>query len=104
VVGGEFAPNVADVPATLGKGEREAIALSAALRADGLLIDEWAGRREAERLGIPVIGTLRVLADAAEQGIGDLPTAIERLRSTNFRASAELLEYVLKRHRTQGGR
>jgi predicted nucleic acid-binding protein len=91
------------LPQWLGPGEREAIALSATLRADGLLMDEWAGRREAERLGIAVIGTLRVLSDAAEQGLTDLPRAIAQLRLTNFRASTELLEYILDRHRASRG-
>jgi predicted nucleic acid-binding protein len=48
-----------------GAGEREAIALAAELSADALLMDDRDARQEAERLGIPVLGTLRVLVDAS---------------------------------------
>ena len=52
--------------AELDPGEREAIALAEALRADALILDEKRGRREAERRKLRVIGTVRVLDDAAE--------------------------------------
>jgi predicted nucleic acid-binding protein len=48
-----------------GPGELEAIALAEELSADALLMDERDGRREAQRRGLAVLGTLRVLADAA---------------------------------------
>jgi predicted nucleic acid-binding protein len=57
-------PSLQDV---LGVGEREAIALAAELAADALLMDDRDGRREAERRSLAVLGTLRVLADGAEQ-------------------------------------
>jgi predicted nucleic acid-binding protein len=82
---------------SLGAGERAAIALAEELSADALLIDERDGRREAERCGLPVLGTLRVLADAAEHGLADLHTAFDRLRQTNFRASEQLLQSLLAR-------
>ena len=81
----------------LGSGELAAIALAEELSADALLIDERDGRREAERRGLPVLGTLRVLADAAEHGLADLPATFERLRQTNFRASEPLLQSLLAR-------
>lgn len=81
----------------LGAGEQEAIALATELDADVLLVDDEAARREAQQRGIPVQGTLGVLDLAAEHDLVDLPDAIERLRSTNFRASRALLEFFLKR-------
>jgi predicted nucleic acid-binding protein len=77
----------ANFPDTLGPGEREAIALSQELQADALLLDEWDGRTEAERRHLTVVGTLRVLGDAAEHDLVDLPAALAQLRATNFRAS-----------------
>ena len=80
-------------------GEREAIALAVELRADALLIDDRNGRRQAEALKCQAVGTLGVLADAADRGLADLPAALERLRSTNFRADARLIEEILNRTR-----
>ena len=80
----------------LGAGEREAIALAAELSADALLMDDRDARQEAKRLGVPVLGTLRVLVDASEHGLAHLPTAFDRLRGTNFRASEQLLRRLLE--------
>jgi predicted nucleic acid-binding protein len=80
----------------LGAGEREAIALAAELSADALLVDDRDARREATRLGVPVLGTLRVLVDASEHGFAHLATAFDRLRETNFRASEQLLKRLLE--------
>jgi predicted nucleic acid-binding protein len=91
------------VDLSLGAGERAAIALAEELSADALLIDERDGRREAERRGLPVLGTLRVLADAAEHDLADLPTAFDRLRQTNFRASEPLLKTLLARDAARRG-
>lgn len=85
----------------LGAGEREAIALAAELSADALLMDDRDARQEAERLGVPVLGTLRVLVDASEHGFAHLSTAFDRLRRTNFRASEQLLKRLLD-HFTHG--
>jgi predicted nucleic acid-binding protein len=51
--------------AFLDVGEREAICLATEREADALIIDEPEGREAAKRQGIRVIGTLRVLYDAA---------------------------------------
>ena len=51
--------------AHLDAGERDAILLAQALQADLLLMDEWAGRREAARRGLTVTGVLGVLERAA---------------------------------------
>jgi len=80
--------------AALGPGEGEAIVLAEELSADALLIDDRDGRREAARRGLPVLGTLRVLADAAEGNLVDLAVAFDRLRLTNFRADEALLQQL----------
>jgi len=69
----------------LGEGERDAIQLAVEMSADALLVDDRDARNEAERLGVPVLGTLRVLADASEHGFADLAAAFARLRQTNSR-------------------
>jgi predicted nucleic acid-binding protein len=52
----------------LGPGEREAIALAKAFRADELVIDEKAWRREAERRKLRLFGGLLVLVVPAKRG------------------------------------
>jgi predicted nucleic acid-binding protein len=81
----------------LDPGEREAIALAEALHADALIIDEKLGRREAERRKLRVIGTLRVLDDAAEEGLVDLSTALSRLQGFGFYLDTRLLQFLLDR-------
>lgn len=86
------------ISSVLGAGEREAIALSEELAADVLLVDDEAARLEAERRKIPVQGTLGILDLAAEHGfLADFPGVLEKLRSTNFRASKRLLDFFLER-------
>jgi uncharacterized protein len=86
---------IAAVRTHLGEGEREAIWLAVEMSAEALLVDDRDARHEAQRLGVPVLGTLRVLADASEHGFADLAVAFARLRQTNFRASNQLLEQLL---------
>jgi predicted nucleic acid-binding protein len=82
----------------LGEGEREAIALAQQHGPDVLLLmDEGRGRREAQRRNLRITGTLGVLNDGAARGWVDLPSAIERLRQTTFRASPSLLQSLLDR-------
>ncbi|HEY6137176.1 MAG TPA: hypothetical protein VI670_05365 [Thermoanaerobaculia bacterium] len=65
--------------------------------ASALLIDDQEGREEAIRRHLPVFGTLRVLAAAADAELIDLPKTVARLRQTSFRASEELFKWVLSR-------
>jgi predicted nucleic acid-binding protein len=51
--------------AALDPGERDAIILAGELKADQLIGDDRQGRHEAEKRGIPVIGTLGVIREAA---------------------------------------
>lgn len=86
-----------DFPTNLGVGERQALALAEELIADVLLADDEAARLEAGRRKIPVQGTLGILDLAAEHHLADLPDAMQKLRSTNFRASKKLIDFFLER-------
>ena len=79
----------------LDAGERAAITL--ALVADRVLIDEQAGRAEAERRHLLVTGTLGVLAEAHRSGLLDFEAALARLRLTTFYISAALVDTVRRR-------
>ena len=83
--------------AQLDAGEREAIALAEMLRANALILDDKAARREAERRHLPVIGTARVLDDAAEAGLLSLPQTLQQLREAGFYLDAKLVQYLLDR-------
>jgi predicted nucleic acid-binding protein len=81
----------------LDLGERAAIALAEAMRADLLLIDEAAGRAEAKRRQLRVTGTLGVLSSGAEQGLVNVPDLLERLKATSFYLDEALLSAVFDR-------
>lgn len=84
-----------EFPRALGPGECEAIALAEEIHADLVLVDDWAARREAQRRKLVIQGTLGLLRFAAKVGLADLPSAIVRLRETSFRASDELVQFML---------
>ena len=88
------APQASPLDLPLDFAEREAITLALELNADFLLIDERKGRLAAKSTGLKVAGTLAVLIDGASRGLFDGLEALERLRQTNFYASAELMEAV----------
>ena len=71
----------------LDAGERDAITLATELQADQLIVDDREGRREAERRGIPAIGTLGVLREAATLKLLDIRVAVERLQGELLRCS-----------------
>jgi predicted nucleic acid-binding protein len=80
----------------LDPGEQAAITLAQTLPADLLIIDERLGRRVAGDRGIPIIGTLGILDDAASQGLIELADAIARLQQTNFRISRRIIQTLLE--------
>ncbi len=87
----------------LDRGERHAIALAQRLGAKRLIVDDGAARREAEKRGIPVIGLLGVLAEAARRGLFSLPEALAALQATSFYVSDELIERLLAVDRQRRG-
>jgi predicted nucleic acid-binding protein len=84
----------------LDYGEREAISLACDLRADAVLIDDRAARKAAEALSLTVLPTLALLEQAAVRELIDLPQAIDRLSKTTFRATPELFDQILERHKS----
>ena len=89
-------------PVTLHRGERQAILLAEALRADVLLIDERIGRTIALSRNLPVSGTLGVLERADAMGlVSDFPWALQRLKASGFFITEVLEQRLLERHRTR---
>jgi uncharacterized protein len=81
----------------LDRGEAEAIALTLELDADELLIDERLGRREATRLGMPIIGVLGVLLIAKRRALipAVQPVMDALIVGAGFRVSNQLYVDVL---------
>jgi len=82
----------------LDSGEASAIAL--ALEYDNVLLvlDDLKGRKEAERLGFKITGTLGVLFKAKQEGIiKELKLYLERLKHVGFRISEKIENEILKR-------
>ena len=81
----------------LGPGEREAISLAQELGADLFLADDKQARRAARLLGLNVTGTLGILGEASRRRLIDLPSALERLKTSDFFLSEDLIEALIKR-------
>jgi hypothetical protein len=79
-------------------GEAEAIQLAKELRADRLLIDDYKGRRLAEREGVHAIGLIGVLVLAKNnKHIGSVRPLIDRLkRDAHVYLSEEIIATALK--------
>ena len=81
----------------LDLGEQAAITLAQTLPADLLIIDERLGRQIACDRGLPIIGTLGILDDAADQGLIDLAETIAQLQQTSFRVSRRIIQALLNK-------
>jgi predicted nucleic acid-binding protein len=82
----------------LGSGEREAISLAMETNADVLLIDDRAGRQQAETRHIRVAGTLAVLLQASVRGQLDFRVSLRQLRILGFRISPLVEKAMLVRY------
>ncbi len=82
----------------LHPGETDALALALEIHADGVLIDEAAGRAVALELGLTPIGLLGILVRAKRHGqlaaVGPVVEAL--LERANFRAAPELVHEILR--------
>jgi predicted nucleic acid-binding protein len=93
----DIRPDDATTPA-LDLGERAAIALALAVKADLVLMDDQEGVAVARREGLAVTGTLGVLDLAARRAMVDLAEAFTRLKATSFYYRQGLLDALLARH------
>ena len=91
----------ASLPSKLGMGEREAISLALEIKADLLLIDERAGRHEAEVRHIEAAGTLAVLLEASLTGQLhenlEFSERLDNLKRLGFRVSPSVMAMMIAR-------
>lgn len=97
-------PSHVDPQIRLGHGEAEAISLAVEMHAALVLMDDRRGRREAEARGLSVAGTLNVLEAAAKRDLLDLPTAIAKLRQTNFHVAESIIQRALQEDADRRGK
>lgn len=81
----------------LGRGEAEAIALATELQSDYVVLDDFAARREAMRLGLNVKGTFaivkKMMADDKVK-IDDLDQFYQQLLKIKFRVKRSIFEAI----------
>lgn len=81
----------------LGKGESDAIALGIELQTDYIILDDYAARKEAIRLGLNVKGTLAILRKLLKEEkiiIDDLDSFYQKIRKMNFRVNREVFDSI----------
>lgn len=82
----------------LDLGEASAIALALEMVDVLLILDDLKGRKEAEKLGFRITGTLGVLFKAKKIGlITELKSYIEKLKAVGFRLSPKIEESILRK-------
>jgi predicted nucleic acid-binding protein len=83
--------------ARLDPGEAEAIALAGELGAE-LIVDEYQGRQIAQARGIPIIGTVGLVMEAARGGFiadADVEPLLRQMVRANFRISERLIRHAV---------
>jgi predicted nucleic acid-binding protein len=84
-------PNIIDPELDeIDPGERAAILLAEELSAEGILIDDLAGRIVAADRGLRIIGTLGVLERAGKRGLIDFLDSLDRIKAAGFFISRKL--------------
>lgn len=81
----------------LGKGESDAIALGIELQTDYIILDDFAARKEATRLGLNVKGTLSIIRKLLNEEkiiIDNLDSFYQRIRKINFRIKREVFDSI----------
>ena len=95
-------PETTPFPATLHRGERQAILLAEALRPDVLLIDEQIGRTIALSRNLPLSGTLGTLERADTMGfVSDFSQVLQQLKASGFFITQALEQQLFDRHHTR---
>jgi predicted nucleic acid-binding protein len=78
-------------------GEASAIALASEITCEHLIVDDMAARKFAEKLGLPIKGTVGVLLMAKQKGVIPLLRPyLDLIQQTNFRLSQKLVEQFIK--------
>lgn len=83
----------------LGRGEAEAIALATELQSDYVILDDFAARKEAIRLGLNVKGTLAIIKKMMGENkmqTNNLEQLYQQLLQINFRVKKSIFESIFR--------
>ncbi len=86
------------LPLDLGAGETAAISLAVEEKTRLLIIDDYQGRRCAQRMEIPIIGTAGLLIHWLKEkkiGYSEFKNLLARLIQSGFRMKIELYEQIV---------
>lgn len=79
----------------LGEGEQQALSLALSLPQSLLILDDRLARRQATRLHLAFIGTVRLLHIAEQHGlIENTERLVEHLCRSGYRISPEILKWI----------
>jgi predicted nucleic acid-binding protein len=81
----------------LGRGESEAMTLALELNANYIILDDFAARREASRLGLQVKGTLAIIKKLRRDGqitVENLEELYQRIVSIGFRVKRSIFDDI----------
>jgi predicted nucleic acid-binding protein len=81
----------------LGRGESEAMTLALELNANYIILDDFAARREASRLGLQVKGTLAIIKKLYQEEqitIDNLEELYQRIISIGFRVKRSVFDDI----------
>jgi len=90
------APLTLQLPTSLGKGEREVLALASAGSDSLLLIDDALARYHARQLGLRFTGTLGVLLKAKASTLAEIRPILDQLEGQGFRLDKKTRAAVRK--------
>lgn len=83
------------IPRSLGEGEKQAIALAQSHPRSLLILDDRLARRQAARLGLAFMGTVRLLVIAEQRGLVDsAERGVDDLRRSGYRISPDILRRI----------
>ena len=83
---------------SLDKGEASAIALAFEFENVLLVLDDLKARKEAQKLGFKITGTLGILFGAKEKNIiSSLKIYLDKLQQTDFRIADNIILELLKK-------
>ena len=90
-------PRSADLLVDLDRGEAEVLVLALEQQADLVILDERLARRHAQRLGLPLTGTLGVLLRAKQRGfISSVRNSIEELQRRGIWLNNHIIAETLR--------